>query len=123
MRRLRREMLVLGTTFLGAGVALAARAGAASEPAAPAGSAAPATVALAAGGWVSDVDKEVHRQVWKAFQESRPHVTLDINEIAFTTDKLLTSVAGARPRTWPTSTPTTSRRSPARGPTRTWTSS
>jgi multiple sugar transport system substrate-binding protein len=55
------------------------------------------TVAIAAGGWVSDVDKEVHRQVWKAFEASRRHVTLDINEIAFTTDKLLTSVAGGTP--------------------------
>jgi multiple sugar transport system substrate-binding protein len=96
MRRLRRE--VLGTTLLGAGVALAACGQGETQGApAPAGSAAPATVALAAGGWVSDVDKEVHRQVWKAFQESRPNVTLDINEIAFTTDKLLTSVAGGTP--------------------------
>jgi multiple sugar transport system substrate-binding protein len=57
----------------------------------------PVTVAIAAGGWVTDVDKEVHRKVWKAFEESRPHVTLDINEIAFTTDKLLTAVAGGTP--------------------------
>jgi multiple sugar transport system substrate-binding protein len=55
------------------------------------------TVGIAAGGWVTDVDKEVHRKVWKAFEETRKHVTLDINEIAFTTDKLLTAVAGGTP--------------------------
>ena len=58
---------------------------------------APVTVAIAAGGWVAESDKAVHRQVWKAFAKARPHVTLDINEIAFTTDKLLTSVAGGTP--------------------------
>lgn len=58
---------------------------------------APVTVAIAAGGWVSESDKVLHRSVWKAFEQARPHVTLDINEIAFTTDKLLTAVAAGTP--------------------------
>src|SRR5687768_7136614 len=76
---------------------LLAACGATQQEGKPATSKAPVTMALAAGGWVTDVDKEIHRKVWKTFQETRPHVTLDINEIAFTTDKLLTAVAGGQP--------------------------
>ena len=58
---------------------------------------APVTLAVTAGGWVAETDKALHRQVWDAFAKARPHVTLDINEIAFTTDKLLTAVAAGEP--------------------------
>jgi multiple sugar transport system substrate-binding protein len=92
----RRAMLALGGGL--AGAALAA-CGAQSQQAseAPKASAAPVTVAIAAGGWVSDVDKEIHRKVWKTFEQAHANVTLDINEIAFDTDKLLTVVAGGSP--------------------------
>src|SRR5439155_14983079 len=82
MRQTRRDLLTIGSGL--AAVALAACGGAqkASESA-PAASKAPVTVAIAAGGWVTDVDKEVHRKVWKAFEEAHPNVTLDLNEIAF----------------------------------------
>jgi multiple sugar transport system substrate-binding protein len=100
-RRTRRRALaalVAGTGLGGAALAACApgQAGRPVDQAATAAKA-PVKMALAAGGWVSEVDKEVHRKVWKAFEESRPHVTLDINEIAFTTDKLLTAVAGGEP--------------------------
>jgi multiple sugar transport system substrate-binding protein len=99
MQQTRRGMLALGGSLAGGlGVALSACAtGPQGGEPAPATSRAPATVSIAAGGWVTDVDKEVHRQVWQAFKEARPHLTLDINEIAFTTDKLLTAVAGGEP--------------------------
>lgn len=98
-RNTRRDTLLLGGSVL-AGTVLAACAARGSSQTAEQPSAArkaPVTMALAAGGWVTDVDKEVHRKVWNAFKEMRPHVTLDINEIAFTTDKLLTSVAAGMP--------------------------
>jgi ABC-type glycerol-3-phosphate transport system substrate-binding protein len=98
MQRTRRDLLALGGA-LGAGTLAACTGGrpAPAPAAAPAASKAPVTVAVAAGGWVTDVDKEVHRKVWQAFQEVHPNVTLDINEIAFDTDKLLTAVAGGAP--------------------------
>jgi multiple sugar transport system substrate-binding protein len=98
-RPTRRNVLSFGGGMLGAacrGLAACGGAPQTGEPA-PSASKPPVTVAIAAGGWVTDVDKEVHRKVWKAFEQSRPHVTLDINEIAFTTDKLLTAVAGGTP--------------------------
>ncbi len=90
----RRAVLGAGT---GGAAALLAACGAGQPESKPTVGKAPVTMALAAGGWVTDVDKEVHRKVWKAFEQARPHVTLDINEIAFTTDKLLTAVAGGQP--------------------------
>jgi multiple sugar transport system substrate-binding protein len=96
----RRRGVLLGATLGAAGAALAACRGgtpAQTTDQSPAAKRAPVTVAIAAGGWVSDADKALHRNVWAAFQEARPHVTLDINEIAFTTDKLLTAVAGGEP--------------------------
>jgi len=95
-RRTRRDALAASGIVSAAWVAACGGASPSKEPA-PVASRQPVTVAIAAGGWVTDVDKEVHRKVWKAFEESRPHVTLDINEIAFTTDKLLTAVAGGTP--------------------------
>ena len=96
MRQTRRELMTFGSGF--AAVMLAACGGAQRAPeSAPAASKAPVTVAIAAGGWVTDVDKEVHRKVWKAFEQAHPNVTLDVNEIAFDTDKLLTAVAGGAP--------------------------
>lgn len=93
MRHTRRSQFALGGGL--ATTLLAACGGAMATPGrAPAGEKAPVSLAIAAGDWVSPEDKELHRTVWSAFQQSRPHVTLDVNEIAFSTDKLLTSVAG-----------------------------
>jgi multiple sugar transport system substrate-binding protein len=92
----RRGAMVGGAAVAASGMLAACGVGGSGKPAEESSSQskAPMTMALAAGGWVTDVDKDVHRKVWQAFTQSRPHVTLDINEIAFTTDKLLTSVAG-----------------------------
>ena len=104
-RQALRRRAVLGGALGGAGMGafLAACGGGAggAQPAGDVGAAepkkAPVTLAIAAGGWVAETDKALHRQVWDAFAKARPHVTLDINEIAFTTDKLLTSVAAGEP--------------------------
>ena len=96
-RQTRRRLLAAGSGVGAAALAACGGTQTTKTETAPAAAKAPVTVAIAAGGWVTDVDKEVHRSVWKAFQQSRPHVTLDINEIAFTTDKLLTAVAGGQP--------------------------
>ncbi|MBI3971143.1 MAG: extracellular solute-binding protein [Chloroflexi bacterium] len=98
-RQTRRRVVALGAATLGGSLLAACSVGGGQPPADQAASAnkTPVTAAIAAGGWVSEVDKELHRKVWKAFEQSRPHVTLDINEIAFSTDKLLTAVAGGTP--------------------------
>jgi multiple sugar transport system substrate-binding protein len=92
----RRGVLALGGGLAGPALAACGAGQRASEPA-PVGSKTPVTVAIAAGGWVSDADKEVHRRVWKTFEQTHANVTLDINEIAFDTDKFLTVVAGGTP--------------------------
>jgi multiple sugar transport system substrate-binding protein len=75
-------------------------------PAGPAGQAprakqSPVSLAVAAGGWVSPEDLELHRSVWRAYQEHRPHVTLQIDEtFGGSTTKLLTMLAaGTSPDT------------------------
>ncbi|MGH2351808.1 MAG: ABC transporter substrate-binding protein [Chloroflexota bacterium] len=89
----RRTMLLRGAAL--GGVLLGA-CGPGPEPSGqtPAASKQPVTLAVGAGGFVSPEDLELHRSVWRAFQEHNPRITLQVDEVFNgSTTKLLTMVA------------------------------
>jgi multiple sugar transport system substrate-binding protein len=66
------------------------------SPAQPAPAKGPVTLDVMDGAWVSAEDLELHRSVWRAFQQARPHVKLEVDE-TWSTLKVITRVAAGTP--------------------------